>query len=456
MTRRTPLDAPLRPFPALLVVLFPLLVSGAGCEWLFAGPPDAVTPDPRRSSADPGVSRPDPSLVAVAEAAIEPLAEEQAALDLVNRVRADLGLRVLTVGEAVSDAAQNHADYLWLNMPLAHSPHAEDPALPGYTGTAPDARLAAAGVDLAAATPLGEVIAWQPRSVAGVAVWLETVYHRLPLLRPEATAIGYGHVLADGLAINVMEIVTPAERAAAPTQLVRYPGPGATGVALSWDGAESPAPPAPPGGFDSGPVVTLSAALGVSLRLHEVTLSGPAGESLPLVVLVARDDDVAPAAYHRDLASAIAFYAHEPLRPELRYDVRLVVSVNGAAPQVEAWSFTTGPAPDACTPGGDDCGLGRSCYAADQLRQCRFGGVLPERAPCTGLADCAPGLACAYDARLADLGAASQVCVPYCTGGTSLPGLPSCETGCEYGWAALASPVGSGLPAIGVCFALPR
>ena len=442
---------PFRRTGRLSPTLFLLVVTliSTACDWFAVEQPVTAA-----LHADPDGPLPDASLVEAAEAAIEPAAEERAALVALNQVREGLGLGPLVVREAVSDAAQNHAEYLWRNVPLSLSAHAEDPGLPGFTGAYVAARLEAAGVDLDAVRPVGEVVEWQRRSVSGVGSWLETVYHRLPLLRPEATSVGYGHVLADGLAINVLELMADAGDVAS-SVLVPYPPPEATNVSVAWDGVESPQPPAPSGGYPSGPVVTLSAALGTRVRLFESALTDDTGDAVPHVVLVADDDDTHPHG-HRKLHSAVALYAEAPLRPDSRYHVRFRIAVGDEPARDEAWRFTTGSALETCTPGDSSCGLGEACYAAASLRRCAFEGVLPERAACTGLSDCGPGLACVYDARLAQTGDGSRVCVPYCAPPhQAAPGLPSCEWACAHGYEELAPPSGSGLKTVAACRPLP-
>jgi hypothetical protein len=129
-----------------------------------------------------------------------------------------------------------------------------------------------------------------------VAGWLDTIYHRYPLLNPSAST------------------------------LVVYPYDGQTGVPLSFSGAESPAPPAPPAGWPSGyPIV-------VYLR----------GEVSTISVTDTTTGAVLPTQIVPKLSwqpNAVFFYTDTPFAPATTYEVE--VTGNNGADFTKTWSFTT-------------------------------------------------------------------------------------------------------------------
>lgn len=405
--------------------------SGAGATDPGAGA-GAGKADGPLGTAD-GDPAPDEALARAAEAAVDPDSEAAEALTVLNELRAAAGLAPVRHDEAVGLGAQWHADYLWQNRALGHALHAhqEDRSLPGYSAEHYWERLEAAGVDLAMQPALGEVVATHPRAASAVVHWVETAYHRLPLLAPEAAAVGYGHAVGDGAAANVLDIVSRPHPANEWPPIVLYPPPGAKDVKAWWDGLEWPRPPEPPGGFPSGPVISVSTVGGVTLRIDEHTLRGDDGGAIPHVFLTADSDP-------NLRGSAVLLYANAPLQPGQRYTAH-VSGRAGDVPFDETWSFETRTVDMDCLPGSDACGVGRACYHLTEPLTCEFVGLLPERAPCDHANDCAAGLTCFRGA-----------CQAYCALEEGAAGpLAACARRCEHGHLPLplrSAPLGLCLP----------
>jgi uncharacterized protein YkwD len=437
------------PFRAGLLVLLPFL---AACSLpdidVGSGLPGAGTTRPGGAAAgkadgpaggvvDPRDPAPSEAAARAAEAAVDPDDEAAAAVAVLNEIRASAGLSPVRRDPVVGLGAQWHADYLWENRALGDDlhPHEEDDGLPGYSGSHYWERLQAAGVDLGVQPALGEVVATHPRAESAVVHWVETAYHRLPLLAPEAAAAGYGHRVGAGAATNVMNLVARPQAADDWPPVVLYPPPDARDVKPWWDGLEWPRPAEPPGGFPSGPVISVQTAGGVALEVDEHTLRGEDGRDVPHVFLSADND--------RHLrGSAVLFYANAPLAPGRRYTVRVAGRVGGL-PFDETWSFETRTVDLACAPGGAECGAGRSCYHLTEPLACEFEGILPERAPCRHANDCAAGTTCFRGA-----------CQAYCALQEGAPGagrLTPCAGRCEFGHLPLPLPGG----ALGLCLPPP-
>lgn len=384
----------------LAALLVPVLAVNGACDF-GRGQPAVPSKPPTRYLDNPLANK---SLVEQAETEVEPYVEERAALQLLNEARGRAGLAPLGSVDESSAAAQNHADYLWLNPAGSGlSAHVEEEGRAGFTGRTLAARLSSAGLSLVDTPPLAEVVAWHPRSTSAMAHWLESAYHRLALLSPAATAAGYGHVTLDGRSVNVMDLVRDAAGDGS-RPVVVFPAPGDTGVPASWDGIETPAPPAPAGGFPSGPIISVASRPGVALAITEHTLRSEAGEPIAHM-LVTGDDDGVLAGW-----SAALLYADEPLLPGATYEVHVEGTVDGE-PFSKTWSFETARGRDDCRPGFDTCGPGRACYGLAAPFRCRFEGILPEGAPCETLNACEPGTTCS-----------NGRCQAFCSSGGALHG----------------------------------
>ncbi len=258
------------------------------------------------------------------------------ALEQVNRYRAAAGLTAIAYDPALGAAAQAHAEYLAANPDQwARDVHGEVPDAPGFTGRRPADRAARHGYRGGA----GEIIHFAGPAEKAVDGWMETLYHRLPLISPNTAEMGYGTGMSrDGRYVNVLNYgVAPADG----PQEVAWPHPGQTDVPTGWDGREVPDPfRLHPGA--SGPVgytITLTFGGQVrSLQLTEATLRGPEGEAAALLFDPVTDDR---------LTDTVALIPAEPLLPHSRYTVQMRGLVDrGAGPEPfdRSWSFTTGAA----------------------------------------------------------------------------------------------------------------
>lgn len=253
------------------------------------------------------------------------------ALTVVDTRRAAAGSPMLAQAATIANAAQAHADfygkYAAKYQQAGLSPHSEDADFgDGFTGEQFSERMSFAGFQgNGTQWPASEVMAFHGEPEAAVDAWLETVYHRLPLLDPTTTAIGYGKS-TQGAACDVIDT---AARVATPADpIVVWPWPGMTGVPASWSGNEGPQPPKPPKGFPSGPVVTAQFPSGVDVSAH--TLKDASGKEIPHVWLDSKTDPN----LNGDKA-ATALYANAPLVKGATYTVRLQYGGN-----VLEWRFT--------------------------------------------------------------------------------------------------------------------
>lgn len=150
-----------------------------------------------------------PSVPAVWDS-VDPKAElegREALLDYLNDVRARHNLEPVTWDDTLEKAAVSHAEYIMKNKAAIEasgvSIHVQDPALPGYTG---DNFVTRGRVFEYPGECFGEVVAFKPTAVGAARSWLESLYHRFPLLDADAVHIGYAELQLDEVKVNVMEV----------------------------------------------------------------------------------------------------------------------------------------------------------------------------------------------------------------------------------------------------------
>lgn len=261
-------------------------------------------------------------------------AAQSEALKRLNALRAAVGVAAAVEDAAINTAAQAHAEFYvtWATKYTAKnlSPHEEDASFgAGFTGKSFADRMQAAGFK---GSPSGEVMAFSGSTEGALQGWLDTVYHRLPLVDPGTGAFGYGEAAKGG---KVCEVMNFAAGGKGNGPIVVYPWPGQTGIPPSWNGLEGPQPPKPPKGYPSGPVVTARFPWQVAVQAH--TLTAADGAEVPHVWL---DDDNDPNLASFDTQTKV-LYAHKPLAAGV-YKVRIAFTHAGKA-ETLVWRFTVGP-----------------------------------------------------------------------------------------------------------------
>jgi len=243
----------------------------------------------------------------------------------VTAMRAALGLPSLIVSPELMQAAQGHADYYiaHLDDPNSGGLHTQVFGYAGFTGRTIGDRARAARY------PLGwvdEVFAFFAPSDT-VAWALETVWHRYMFIHPSAVHVGFGTATGGGTTITVFNVgLSPQHTADAPLPAV-VPVNGATDVATSWAGWESPNP-APGALRPFGPAISLQFGLNDEIEWGEAGLYGPDGAAVTTARTISQ--------WRR----ALSLVPHDPLTPATTFTVRVNGTRNGEAFTVES-SFTT-------------------------------------------------------------------------------------------------------------------
>ncbi|MBV8195286.1 MAG: hypothetical protein JOY80_07130 [Candidatus Dormibacteraeota bacterium] len=259
------------------------------------------------------------------------LLQQQAAskaLAAVNAVRAAAGLPPVHLDNALGASATSHSFY-WLFNNVSPSVaglgiHQETPGLPGYSGMYPWDRAVAFGYPN---QRIGEDITHQDTPGAAVNDWVDSVYHRFAILRPDLTAVGYGQADVGSLLMEDMEFGFAPPSSAVP---VLYPAAGQTSVATTFVDNELPDPVPAGDPRTTGYPVTVTFSVADGVALSSFTLSDPSGVAVPAYVL-------SPSTSTENSASLLPV---SPLHTKTSYTARIVASIDGR-PYDTTWSFTT-------------------------------------------------------------------------------------------------------------------
>jgi uncharacterized protein YkwD len=255
---------------------------------------------------------------------VSPAAAE--ALEIVNAARLPAGAGCATMIPEINEAAQNHCDYYAANAGndmCTANPHNEVMSCTGFTGEGPGDRVQAAGYTGRGSS---EVMAFANDPARAIGQWINSVWHRIPILDPWTTHLGYGG--ADNCDTIDFGRGTPAPD----DTVVLWPYEGQTGLPTTFDGShEGPEPPEPPTGWPSATPITVYAQ-DLTVTEHVLTVDG---DSAPIdhVWLTSADSNF--------LRSSIMMYANAPFTPNTTYRVKITGTYVGGALMRE-WTFTTG------------------------------------------------------------------------------------------------------------------
>jgi uncharacterized protein YkwD len=242
-------------------------------------------------------------------------------LQLTNQFRYAIGSPTVPSDPRLVQAAQNHADYNSANSILGHY---ETAGRPYYTGYGPRDRLIAAGWT----TSFVSEVATGGSELGGVRQLWDAPYHRLGMMHPNATTIGWGHSELNGRQSNVGNIVY--NFGIRPVEFVRSPAHLQTNIPTSWGGQESPSPvPAGTSGPYGYPIMVVYSA-GQTVEFRAAEIVAPNGTRLAF--------HLAPQQFEYDYQVIIP---QRPLAANTTYHVRFDITVAGRWLTNE-WDFSTG------------------------------------------------------------------------------------------------------------------
>jgi uncharacterized protein YkwD len=258
-------------------------------------------------------------------------AEALSALEEVNRTRRDAGLGCVAFAPEIASAAERHCQYFVSNAGRCTAkPHREVADCKSFTAETFSDRLRMASYK---GEPRFEVMAYVGQGRLAVRQWIDSVWHRIPILSPDVDQLGYGTAGR----CDTMDFGAEGNLV---TKNILYPYDGQVNVPRSFGGRESPEPPVPPSGWPSGYPVSLNAAGLKNITEHSIVVDGTKAP-LPHTWLAPGDMRAGGL-----LVDEFFLYTHKPLAAKTRYRVRIVGTQPDLATQVDApavfeWTFTT-------------------------------------------------------------------------------------------------------------------
>lgn len=253
---------------------------------------------------------------------------------VLNQTRLAAGAGCMNVVSALVTSAQAYCSYEANNasnaMCVAQA-HTEVSGCTGFTGADVQTREVAAGYPQSLAyTEVATTFGNNP--TAAVPNWIDTVFHRIPLLDPWTVDMGYGGATG----CDAIDIGRGTSTAATKT-IVVYPYDGQTNVPPSFSGLEGPTPPAPSGGFPSAYPINIYAQ-NLSVTMHVLTKDG---DSTPIDHLWLDKNSSQISAGLQGYFYDTAFMYGAPFATNTKYHVQIVGTYSGGTLN-ESWSFTTG------------------------------------------------------------------------------------------------------------------
>jgi len=251
-----------------------------------------------------------------------------------NRIRAYIEVQPLNANAAINQAAQAHCEcfvnhYFDVYQTQNLSPHQEDPSHDDCVAKDFWGRMTHFGYSGNASA---EIMGFMSNPVDATHGWLETLYHRIPIVDPNSYEVGYGLASRSETGCDTADF--GSFNGPDSGLEVIYPIHGQVGVATQWHGYESPQPPLPEGeSYPSGPIITLTIPRGSDLVVESYSFTHPSGADVPAMFTAPSNNT------HLDRTTAL--YSHDPLDPMTAYTVTFE-GRKGNAPWTRTWSFTTG------------------------------------------------------------------------------------------------------------------
>lgn len=256
-------------------------------------------------------------------------ADQQRALQAVNQARASAALPPVTLDSRLSTSALSHS-YYWLFNNLSPTVaglgiHQETPGLAGYSGGFPWTRATAFGYPN---QHIGEDIDHRGDPVKAVDEWVNSVFHRFAILRPDLKVVGYGEAAAGPILMEDLEFGFTTVPSRTP---VLYPGDGQRGVPAIFVDNELPDPVPQGQPRTTGSPVTVTFDADAIVRVSSFTLQDAGGASLECYAGT-------PSGSTENSAWLLP---HAALAPNATYTAHIVATVDGQAFD-RSWTFSTG------------------------------------------------------------------------------------------------------------------
>ncbi|MFQ6115395.1 MAG: CAP domain-containing protein, partial [bacterium] len=255
---------------------------------------------------------------------------QRAALNKVNYFRRMVGLPEVEMNEALNIAAQAHAEYLFLNNVTGmYGGHSEQDTANGFTGEKPWDRARHFGYK---SLRVAECISYVGDPNKAVVGWVNSVYHRFPIIDPDLIEVGYGMVHEGEAKFDVMDFGFAMPHSSGEPILIKYPFSNQKEVPVGF------------GGEIPNPVPTKAESVGYPITMQFKNLDTPEvlrysltnsdGEQIDCWLLTPESD---PNSY---LRSEIAIIPKSVLNRGETYTVSVALNAKEKLYE-ESWNFTT-------------------------------------------------------------------------------------------------------------------
>jgi tetratricopeptide (TPR) repeat protein len=266
-------------------------------------------------------------------------ATSQQALNALNVDRAKAHLAPVKLDDRITEGSLSHA-YWWLfNLSLPEVKglgiHKEVSGSPGFTGYSMRERATTFGYPPGS---MAEDITHRGDPAGAIQDWVDSVYHRFPLMRPDLETIGFGAASGGGLPIDVMDLGFRSELGD-PAQQVAFPADGQVNVPPAFVGNELPDPVPPGGKYPVGYPITVNYNPYVDVQVRDWSLTDAAGTPVDAYTLPPS----------RDAENVYTILPKQPLKRGMTYRVHIAATIQGA-PVNQDWSFTTEGAGQSAPP----------------------------------------------------------------------------------------------------------
>lgn len=248
-----------------------------------------------------------------------------AALTLLNNTRKTAGLDTVSISASLSKGCYAHAKYLVINR--------SDPKTSGMNAHKEFSDLK--GYSKAGETAGKNAVIHYVLPDEAIAGWINTFYHRIPLLQPDLKEIGIGFYKSNDYVVALVECIS-GKKGTPNQDVVFYPAENQKDVPLMM-GPEIPHPMGIEG--DYGYPITAYFTKWQMITNVIFKLTDPKGN--PVRCSVSTPEKPATSFSQWNTICAIP---EKPLAPETVYSVSLSCKVNGTEYK-KKYSFQTGKAP---------------------------------------------------------------------------------------------------------------
>ena len=247
----------------------------------------------------------------------------------INEARAAIGVPPLKRHAALDAAATAHANYYKVNYGdpslAGMGLHYEDPGKPGFTGASFSDRAKKAGYS----GSINENIGLSGSLLATVDWSLDTINHRLTLIDPRYTDVGFGVVNEGKIKIEVIDLGTIQWRSTIEPAWTPWPPPDATNIGLRFDGEGNN--PIAGLSFPTGYPITLKYNSTGAVKYTGAKLTTPDGATVPIIAQVGTGFIT---------RNTYMVLGRGPLLPGTTYMITIDGTLDGTA-FTRTWSFTT-------------------------------------------------------------------------------------------------------------------